>query len=151
MNVSHPFFFYQLLFKIGKPHIQRMIQDVEHIVLSWIEVTCRVHRMGGKEFLLNGREFGHIHWNGDLDIMMGKKRTAELVKLNFIRPHAFVPAAAITFSLQDATQIPFAVSLLRLSYLQTLTKLAGGDARLNAYFYLHSEALPAELKRLIQV
>ena len=98
-------------------HIQSLITQIEHIILPWDGVTVESHNMGGKEFLYRKKEIGHIHWNGDLDILFGKPLTSELLKRNLVQQHKYVPGAAVTYPVLLDEDIPFAISLLRLSYL----------------------------------
>ena len=122
MKFLHPYFFCQLWFKLSRPSTQRLIAKIANAVKTWEGVTTGIHRMGAKGFLIQKSEFGHIHWNGDLDILFGKRLTAELLKLNLVQRHKFVPEIAVTYSLNDRDAIPFAVLLLRFSYLLQLKK-----------------------------
>ncbi len=54
-------------------NIQKIITQIESIILSWDDVTTGTHDMGGREFLFRKEEIGHMHWNGDLDILFGKQ------------------------------------------------------------------------------
>ncbi len=98
-------------------NIQKLITEIENNTLLWDDVTVGIHNMGGKEFLFRKKEIGHIHWNGDLDILFGKQLTNELLKLNLVQQHKYVPSEAITYPVLREQNIPFAVSLLRFSYL----------------------------------
>ena len=124
MKFSHPYFFYQLSFKLGQPSIQRLIAKIAKTVKTWNGVTTGIHRMGAKKFLFQKKEFGHIHWNGDLDIQFGKPLTAELLKQGLVRQHKFVPEITITYPLTGQESISFAISLLRFSYLLKLKQSA---------------------------
>jgi hypothetical protein len=117
MNTVHPAYLYFLPFKIMKPHIQKMIAEIEAKVLTWNGVRSGDHRMGAREFLYGKKEIGHIHWNGDLDIVFGKQITEKLLKRKSVQKHAYVPDVAITFKIKSDDDILFALSLLRYSYL----------------------------------
>lgn len=78
-------------------------------------IPVGIHNMGGKEFRLAKKEIGHMHWNGDLDILFGKQLTDELLKLNLVQQHKYVPGAAIAYPVLREQNIPFAVFLLRFS------------------------------------
>ena len=149
MTFSKVIFVYHFLFKITNPHIQKLVQELERIVLAWTGVSSGIHPMGGKAFTLYGREIGHIHWNGDLDIIFGRQLTAELMRLGLARAHKIVSEVAITFSLQNTEHLPIAVSLLRFSYLRILTRLADTDLELKTYVERESATLPTELKQLL--
>lgn len=108
-------------------NIQKLITQIEEIVLSWNEVTTGIHPMGGREILFRKKEVGHIHWNGDLDILFGKQLTAEFLKQNLVKHHKYVPTAAITYPFVSEKNIPFAVSLLRFSYLIQIKKASANN------------------------
>lgn len=149
MKLSNVIFVYHYLFKITNPHIQNLVQELERVALTWTGVSSRNHPMGGKAFTLHGREIGHIHWTGDLDIILGRQLTTQLVRLALARPHKIVSEVAITFPLQNTEHLPTAVSLLRFSYLRILTKLADTDLELKMYVERESATLPTELKQLL--
>lgn len=98
-------------------NIQKLITQIENNILSWDEITTGSHLVGGREFLFRKEEIGHMHWNGDLDILFGKQLTEELRKLNLGQRHKYAPSTAITYPVTREEDIPLAVSLLRLSYL----------------------------------
>ena len=72
--------------------------------------------MGGREFLLNGKEIGHIHYNGVLDILFNKKIKDELLKDNLVQEHRWVPNSGwATFYLNNESDLSKAEDLVRLS------------------------------------
>jgi hypothetical protein len=138
-------FLFQLQFKLLKPKTQSLIKQVKAQALSWNGVTTGIHPMGGVEFLFQGKEIGHIHWNGDLDILMGKKKTSQLLDTGKVIAHKFVPSVAITFPLEDGDDITYALALLRFSYLRTLKAKAIHDPVIQRFVEDESDALPPEL------
>jgi hypothetical protein len=142
MKFPHPYFFYQLSFKLRQPFTQRLIAKIAKTIKTWNGVTIGIHRMGAKEFLFQKKEFGHIHWNGDLDILFGKPLTAELLKLNLVQRHKFVPEIAVTYSLKNRDSIPFAISLLRFSYLVHLKKQSAENPTVVAVTQKELETFP---------
>jgi hypothetical protein len=117
IKMVHPAYLYFLPFKITRPHIQKIIAEIEAKVLTWNSVRSGEHKMGAREFLYGKKEIGHIHWNGDLDIVFGKQITGRLLKRERVQKHAYVPDVAITFKIKGDSDIPFALSLLRYSRL----------------------------------
>jgi hypothetical protein len=113
----HPAYFYFLPFKVTRPHIQKIIAVIEAKVLTWNGIRSGDHRMGAREFLFGHREIGHIHWNGDLDIVFGKQITESILKRKPLQRHAYLPGVAITLKIRSDNDISFAVSLLRYAYL----------------------------------
>ncbi len=72
--------------------------------------------MGGREFLWNGKEIGHIHYNGTLDILFNKKIRDELLKENLVQEHRWVPNSGwTTFYLNNESDLHKAEELIRLS------------------------------------
>ena len=55
----------------------RVMEDLFEDVLTWDGVTWHLHRFGGREWRVLGREIGHLHGNGVLDIFLPDKRIAE--------------------------------------------------------------------------
>lgn len=49
-----------------------LVKKLEADIISLGGVSSVEHQMGGREFLLNGKEIGHIHYNGVLDILFNK-------------------------------------------------------------------------------
>jgi len=148
---KHPAYFYNLAFKLVKPTTQKWIGEIEQIVLKWLGVTSEIHPMGGVEFLFHRKEIGHVHWNGDLDIVFGKKITEELLKTGKVEQHKFVPLSAVTFPLINKESIDFGTKLLRLSYLRMLRIKALHDPAIKNFVELELETLPSELKSLFEV
>lgn len=117
MCFIHPAYLYFVLFKITKPRTRKIITEIEQKVLMWNGVRARDHRMGAREFLYDNKPIGHIHWNGDLDIVFGKRITEKLLRRKSIQRHRFVPDVAITYKIKDDGDVLFALTLLRYSYL----------------------------------
>jgi hypothetical protein len=143
--MSFLIFLYQLQFKFLKPNTQKLIKQLELEVLEWNGVTSGVHPMGGIEFSFRGKEIGHIHWNGDLDIVFGKKKTTELLKTGKVCQHRFVPTSAITFPLVKRGDAKYGLALLRFSYLRIL-KSKVQDPGIEAFVERELVTLPVELQ-----
>jgi len=105
-----------------------LITRIENIILQWDETSIGKGDFGSIAFLYRGKEFAHIHKNGDLDIDFGKKITSELRQKNLVQKHLYVPETSITFRVWNEEQLPFAVSLLRFSYLGQFIKASANDA-----------------------
>ncbi len=110
--------------------IKKWIGQIENEVLSWSKITMGENTFGGIDFLFDKKEIGHIHWNGDMDILFGKKLTAEFLEHNFVEEHKYVPNRAITYPVLSEENVPFAISLLRFSYLLKIKKESGNNSQL---------------------
>ena len=63
-----------------RPERRRAMEALEAAVLALPGTRLRVHRLGGVEFVgANGRELGHLHGHGLLDVPAGKAQAAEWV------------------------------------------------------------------------
>jgi|GEM_PF-3848675 len=100
----------------------KLMVQLQDIILLWDGTSLGNGEFGAKTFLHHGEEFGHIHQNGDIDIIFGQQLTAELLRRRLIQKHRYVPLIGITYPLTNEQQLSFAVSLLRFSYLVKLTK-----------------------------
>jgi hypothetical protein len=110
-----------------KKDTQKLIAKIQNEVLSWDEITLGENTFGGIDFLFRKKEIGHIHWSGDLDILFGKKLTAEFLKHNLVQKHNYVPTASITYSVFSEENVPFAISLLRFFYLIQQRKISSNN------------------------
>jgi len=123
MKWPHPAYVYNLFYKLTQARLQQLIAAIEKDILTWNGLSAHEHTMGGIAFKYNRKEIGHVHWNGDLDIIFGPKLTGEILKIEAVKRHLFVPDVAVTFPIRCAEDLPFAIALLRLSYLLRLSNL----------------------------
>ena len=95
--------------------IQTKISDQ---ISLWDDITIHPHRFGGIEFQLNGKEIGHIHNFGTMDILFGNKLREALVFEELAKPHHIFPQTGwISYYFESENDIKNAVWLLRLSHL----------------------------------
>jgi hypothetical protein len=104
--------------------IENLIQSLEDAITKAEGVVAIPHpRFGGRQFEWKGKEIGHIHWNGDLDILFKKDIHDVLIKENIAQEHKWVPNAGwITFPLLSKERFPLALDLLLFSYYQKRRK-----------------------------
>src|SRR4051794_9207344 len=69
----------------NRPRLAAM-EALETRILAWPGLSIRVHRFGGTEFCLDGRELGHVHGNGLLDVYVGRAASDVLVKKGRAKP-----------------------------------------------------------------
>ncbi|MCU0440948.1 MAG: DUF5519 family protein [Bacteroidia bacterium] len=93
--------------------------QIQENVLNWPGTSVAPHRFGGIEFQFNGKEFGHIHSNGMLDILFTKKIREQLVAENLTQIHHLLPQTGWTsfYSRNQPEYFEQALKLLRLNYL----------------------------------
>ena len=83
-------------------------------------IRLGVHRFGGMEFInvANGRELGHVHGHGLLDVRLDRQQAAALINAGRVRNHHFLPNSGwVSFQLESAADVPFAVKLLNTRFL----------------------------------
>ncbi len=95
---------------------RELLNKFESDILLLNGVSSIEHQMGGREFLLNGKEIGHVHNNGVLDILFNKKIRDELLKDNLVQEHKWIPNSGwTTFYINDESDLFKAEELVRLS------------------------------------
>lgn len=94
------------------------IENLESVLTSWPQVTVVPHRFGGREFQFLGKEFGHIHPNGMLDVLFNKKLREILVQLEQCEPHHLLPETGwiSLYTKNKSSMTNNALMLLWLSY-----------------------------------
>ena len=88
---------------------------VEARILQFPGVRLCVHRFGGTGFMQNGREFGHLHGNGLLDVHLTPDDARAMVSAGVASVHHVLgPSAWISFRVQGEEDVAAAVKLLTL-------------------------------------
>lgn len=131
MNALFHFVVHHLRWLIGVPFFPQIFDS---LLLTWTCLTRRsrlaammsleaalgrrvrlaMHRFGGTEFRdATGRELGHIHGHGLLDVRLGRARARELIAEGRVRPHHIFPNSGwVSFQLETPADVPFALILL---------------------------------------
>jgi hypothetical protein len=123
---------------------QNLIDKIEQSLLTWLSVSATEHNRGGREFKWKDKEIGHIHWNGDLDILFSKKIRDALLADKKVQIHKWVPDSGwTTLVVNDESDIASALQLLKLSYLQKTKKLDNQDINEELSQLNFSEAVKA--------
>jgi len=105
------------------------LSDIETEVLNWEQTTISMHKFGGIQFNCNGREIGHIHSNGILDILFSRKIKEQLMAEGRISDHhVFARSGWISFYITKKDDQAYAVRLLEMAYL----KIKSEEPLLNA-------------------
>ena len=78
-------------------------------------MSLSVHRYGGIQFNFRGREIGHVHGNGLLDLRFTRKLKTELVEQGIARAHhVFAETGWASFDL-DGDNLDMALELCKLA------------------------------------
>lgn len=121
---------------------ERLIAAAE----SWPGVETAPHRYAATEFRLFGREFGHVHRGGVLDVNFPKRVRDHLVESELAATHRFAPDTGwTTYDLRDDADFDGGRWLLRLAYCYRLATKRG---RPEAADLLETVDLTAEIERL---
>src|SRR5690606_7891894 len=97
---------------------RRGVEDVVRTASAWEGVTTAPHQFDAVELRLSGKEFGHFHRFGVLDVPFTKKIRDSLIAEGLADVHPFVPDSGwISFRLRREGDVERALWLLRLSYL----------------------------------
>jgi len=113
--------------------MQDHLKKLEDEVLTWPRVSVRGHRFGGREFLFDEAEVGHVHTGGTVDIPFPRSVRDALLANSLVEEHHWVPNSGwITFNMRTADDLKHALWLMRLSYLRYALKKAGDPRMLLA-------------------
>ena len=90
------------------------MERLEREALSLPGVQLSIHRFGGIEFVDgNGREMGHLHGHGLLDVLVGRERAETLIANGRVHRHHVLPHSGwVSFQIESAADVPFALELL---------------------------------------
>jgi len=95
------------------------IDLITNEVLSWDDTENALHKYGGLQFNSRGKEIGHIHGNGILDIRFSRKIKEQLIVEGRVVPHhVFKDSGWVSFYMQGMGDFDYAIKLLRMSYLK---------------------------------
>ncbi|ELZ98931.1 hypothetical protein C440_01205 [Haloferax mucosum ATCC BAA-1512] len=93
-------------------------------VARWPGVETAPHRFGGTEFRVAGKEIGHVHDAGVVDLAITKSIRDSLLTDGLADPHHVLPDSAwVTYRVRSEVDVPGAMRLLRLAYLWRLLAL----------------------------
>jgi hypothetical protein len=95
------------------PRRLRVMEQVEAAALKLPGVRLSVHRLGGTGFSVEGRELGHLHGNGLLDVFTGQNAAAELVAAGRAEwHHVFGKSAWVSYWVRSEGDVAGATLLL---------------------------------------
>ncbi len=96
-------------------HRQRIsaMEALEAVAKQTPGLQLGVHRFGGTAFVVAGREVGHIHGNGLLDVRLGIARAAEYIAAGRAIPHHVFPSSGwVSFQIESAQDAAPALKIL---------------------------------------
>lgn len=103
------------------------LQPIEQTVTTWENMSSAPHRFNAREFNLSLKgkiiEVGHLHSGTTLDILFNKALRQALVAEGKTEVHHILPNTGWTTThIRSEKDVPHALWLLRLSYLQKAQK-----------------------------
>jgi len=102
---------------LQNPEVLAAIDRIETTAATWNGIELSIHKFGGLQFNYRGKEVGHIHSNGILDILFPRKISNTLIANKRANEHhIFNTSGWISFYIRDARDYDAAIALLRLSY-----------------------------------
>ena len=105
--------------------MQHHLKKLEDEVSTWPHVSVHSHRFGGREFLFDKAEVGHVHVGGMVDIPFTRPVHDTLLADGLAEEHRWVPNSGwITFRIRTEQDFDHALWLMRLSYLRYALKSA---------------------------
>ena len=123
-----------------------LIDQIVAEVRTWNGIETGPHRFGGTEFSLEGREIGHVHQGGLVDIGYSPALRDELVAEGYAQPHHIYPDSPWTsFYVRQEADVQRAIWLFRVSLLRHYVALARHAAH---HPQLPTLDIPAELAQL---
>ena len=104
---------------ITNQEIQDCLDNIEAEVLSWEGISFGMHKYGGMQFNCSGKEIGHIHSNGILDIRFNRKIKQALTEEGRINNHhIFTNSGWVSFYIRKKEDGEYAIKLLKMAYLK---------------------------------
>jgi hypothetical protein len=98
------------------PKRLRAIEQLEMEILHTLQLETVPHRFGGIEFCKHGREIGHLHGNGLLDLRVGHASRDQLIADGEAEPHHLHPALGwVSFWIHSPADMDRAIHLLKIA------------------------------------
>jgi hypothetical protein len=117
--------------KTGASTMRDHLQELEDEVSTWPHISVHPHRFGGREFLLDKAEVGHVHTGGIVDIPFTRAVRDALLADGLAEEHRWVPNSGwVTFRIRNERDYDNALWLMRLSYLRYALKTASDPRRM---------------------
>lgn len=99
-------------------HLLETIDNIEAEVAHWEGVTTSVHKYGGLQFNFNGKELGHIHSNGLLDMPLSRAVKQKLMQqdVRVKDHHSFINSGWISVYMSAMSDKHLAIRLFKSKY-----------------------------------
>ena len=102
---------------VSKSYLLDWFDEIEDEVLSWEGTSASIHKYGGLQFNCKGKEIGHLHGNGLLDVLFTREIKQRLLDGGRIQPHhVFEKSGWISFYIVNNHDKGYAKELLKIAY-----------------------------------
>jgi len=106
--------------------VARLVADLRETVGGWEGVSPAEHRFGGTEFRYDGRELGHVHDWGLVDLPLARPLADAVTGCSLAHPHHVLPNSGwVSTFLATDSDLQRVTSLFGASYLWTLQAATG--------------------------
>lgn len=108
---------------VRQTRVRALKAELVAAVSPWDGVEAGPHRFGGTEFLLAGREVGHIHEFGLMDVPLARPIGRAVVAADAAAHHHVLPDSGwVSTFVDDPGDVAHARALFRLSYCWHVAK-----------------------------
>ena len=111
---------------VSHPALLNWIDEIEAEVLKWPDVTATTHKYGGLQLNYGRYELGHIHSNGVVDMLLGRK-LKKLLMISDTRikdHHTFRNSGWISFYMRWEGDKEAVLKLFKIAYDTHLKQMA---------------------------
>jgi hypothetical protein len=92
------------------------LEELEEKVREWEHIQVKRHRFGGTQFDFHGKELGHIHSNGLLDVLLTRNLKTMLVQAGRGQEHhVFKQSGWVSFYIRSKEDILPALEILQIA------------------------------------
>lgn len=111
---------------LSRGRVARLVGDLRDAVGGWEGVSPEEHRFGGTEFRYDGRELGHVHDWGLVDLPLARPLAEAVTECSLAHPHHVLPDSGwVSTFLRTDSDLDRILSLFGASYVWTLQAETG--------------------------
>ncbi|SEN98247.1 hypothetical protein SAMN05216436_12765 [bacterium A37T11] len=104
-----------------KPALLEWLSDIETEIESWPGITLSFHRYGGTQFNFRGKELGHMHSNGLVDIRFSRAIKKRLLGEGRIKDHHVLRQSGwVSFQIKSAEDRQYGLYRVEVINQETL-------------------------------
>ncbi|TWR30285.1 hypothetical protein FPZ43_04930 [Mucilaginibacter pallidiroseus] len=110
----------------SRPHVLGYIDTIEAELMRWQGMRLTIHKYGGIQFNYHGKELGHIHSNGLLDMPLSRKQKHQLMQQHATVQdhHTFKGTGWISLFIKAEGDVQLTMSIFQLAYKTRKAKMS---------------------------